>query len=1123
MSETVHEATRAQIRSAEPTNSTWLSANAGSGKTRVLTDRVARLLLRGVNSQNILCLTYTKAAASEMQNRLFARLGEWAMKPEDSLRGELAKLGEGSADAETLSEARRLFARAIETPGGLRIQTIHSFCASLLRRFPLEAGVTPQFTELDDRTAALLREAVLDDLSESAPDIVRDMAHVMGGTDAEKFTREVVGKKARFSKQLSEAEAKAMFGLSEDADENSLLSKVFIGGELELFQDLQAPLNAGKDTDIKNAKALAEISQVNIDAVRALENVLLFTGSSKKAPFGAKIGTFPTKDTREAIPHLMPQLEALMLRVEAARAERVALAAVRKTLSLHRFARAFIEQYEAKKAQRGWLDFDDLILKTKELLTDPAVAQWVLFRLDGGIDHILVDEAQDTSPEQWSVIEELAREITAGDGTQEAGERTVFVVGDKKQSIYSFQGADSREFDRMREAFRDKLKHRDKPLATHSLAYSFRSSPAVLSVVDKVFEGQNEFGVSDNEHHIAFHDTMPGRVDIWPMIAKEEKREDVAWDNPIDLISPADPVSILAENIATSIHQMISDQVLIPTRKADDGTWLARPVNEGDFLVLMQRRSPLFHEIIRACKAKGLDVAGADRLTISEELAVKDITALLSFQATEADDLSLATVLRSPLFGWSEQELFTLAHGRKGGLWEALRKAESRYPQTHAVLKDLRDQTDFSRPYELIERVLTKHGGRKKFLKRLGHEAEDGIDAFLAQALAYERLSVPSLTGFLSWLASDDPEVKRQMESGGKRIRVMTVHGSKGLEAPIVIMPDTADRRNEVKDLTLASDGAPVWKLPKDASPASMLELVEQKQAAQAAERERLLYVAMTRAEKWLIVAGAGEAKTEESWHNRISSATDALKFDEASGASGAFKRHERGDWAALQIETVPPEEASDATLESYFQLPAPAEPEGAKTLAPSDLGGTKALPGDAGLDEEAAKKFGTEVHLLLEVLPEQPASAWPKIAQSLLGEEHTGQLAEARRTLEAPHLAHLFAKGTLSEVPLSAPVARLDARLHGIIDRLVITDTEVLIVDYKTNATVPSRAEDTPLGLLRQMGAYSEAAKLIWPDKKIKTAILWTRTAELMPLDHHIVIAALEDTPHLDVVPPAS
>ena len=1122
MNKPVHEATLAQIRSAEPTNSTWLSANAGSGKTRVLTDRVARLLLRGVNPQNILCLTYTKAAASEMQNRLFARLGEWAMKPEDTLRQELAELGEGNADTATLNEARRLFARAIETPGGLRIQTIHSFCASLLRRFPLEAGVTPQFTELDDRTAALLREHVLDGLSETNPDIVRDMAHVMGGTDAEKFTQEIVGKKAHFSKEMSEADAKVMFGLSENLTTESLTADVFMGGETELIKALLPALTSGSAMDVKAAAKLVNFTDAHFSALPVLESVLL-TGSSAKAPFTAKIGSFPTKNTRETIEHLMPRLESLMLRVEAARDTRIALAAVDKTLTLHRFARAFIEQYEAQKAQRGWLDFDDLILKTKELLTDPAVAQWVLFRLDGGIDHILVDEAQDTSPEQWSVIEELASEITSGHGTHEAGERTIFVVGDKKQSIYSFQGADSREFDRMREAFGKKLDHPDKPLAHHSLAYSFRSSPAILSVVDKVFEDQEEFGVSDNEHHIAFHDNMPGRVDIWPIISKEEKPDDVAWDNPVDLISPADPVSILAEKIASNIHQMISDEVLIPTKKAEDGTWLARPVNEGDFLVLMQRRSALFHEIIRACKAKGLDVAGADRLRIGEELAVKDITALLSFLATEADDLSLATVLRSPIFGWSEQELFTLAHGRKGGLWEALRKAESTYPKTHAILKDLRDQTDFSRPYELIERVLTRHGGRKKFLKRLGHEAEDGIDAFLAQALAYERLSVPSLTGFLSWLESDDPEVKRQIESGGKRIRVMTVHGSKGLEAPIVIMPDTADRKNDVKDLVLAKDGVPVWKLSKGQRPEPMEKLVEEKQAAQTAERERLLYVSMTRAEKWLIVAGAGDAKTDESWHNRISTTTDKLAFEDVSNLGEAFKRHERGDWSALQIETVTPENISEVTLESYFQMPAPAEPESPKTLSPSDLGGAKALPGDAGLDEEVAKQFGTDVHLLLEVLPEQPASEWAAIAQSVLGEDHTVQLAEARRTLEAPHLAHLFAKGTLSEVPLSAPSASLRARLHGIIDRLVITDAEVLIVDFKTNATVPSRAQDTPLGLLRQMGAYAEAAQLIWPDKKITTAILWTKNAELMPLDHHLVIAALEGTPHLDVAPSAS
>ncbi|MBU2980355.1 double-strand break repair helicase AddA [Lentibacter algarum] len=1114
-----HEASVAQIVAADPSLSTWLSANAGSGKTRVLTDRVARLLLKGVSPQNVLCLTYTKAAASEMQNRLFKRLGSWAMRPNETLRKELEELGEVAADAETLANARRLFARAIETPGGLRIQTIHSFCAALLRRFPLEAGVSPQFAELDDRTAAQLREQVLDTMAASATDasLVRGMAQVLGGSEPEKLTQQIVSNKAKFEKPMTLAMANELFQLPAQADENYAASIALDGSEESLVEAClsirgQTTSMYQKFIDaLQSAVALPDSKQT----LEALYKICLYSNSNHDS----KSSNFPQSRHTAAVKVFEPvieELHALMDRVHDAKHVQLALVSVQKTLALHKFARQFLWHYETLKAQRGWLDFDDLIHKTKELLTDSNVAQWVLYRLDGGIDHILVDEAQDTSPEQWSVIEELAREITSGDGAREADERTIFVVGDKKQSIYSFQGADSREFDRMREEFSKKLAHRSKPLNERSLAYSFRSSPAILSLVDQVFADRPEFGVADNERHIAFHHDMPGRVDIWPVVEKTAKDDGTPWYNPVDLLSPADPVSILAENIALNIRTMIDDKQLIPTEKAKDGTWQGRPVHEGDFLILMQRRSPLFHEIIRACKAKGLDVAGADRLKVGEEIAVKDITALLSFLATESDDLSLAAALRSPIFGWSEQQLFTLAHGRKGGLWEALRKASDKHPQTFEILKDLRDQADFARPYELIERMLTRHGARQRFLKRLGHEAEDAIDAFLSQALSFERFSVPSLTGFLSWLASDDPEVKRQMESGGKRIRVMTVHGSKGLESPIVIMPDTADRKTEVSDHVLASNETALWKQPKTERPEILREVVKQKEAALVAERERLLYVSMTRAEKWLIVAAAGAVDKEDSWMNRVLLAAEQLPFDSTTNA--AFKRYEVGDWGAIETVSNQAKSIENAALEGYFQLPAPQGLEGPKPLSPSDLGGAKALAGETGQDEETALRYGTEVHLLLEVLPGFPAAQWEQVAGSILGESYAQQLTEARLTLEAPHLAHLFANGTLGEVPLSAPSKTLGARMHGIIDRLVISDNAVLIVDYKTNRSLPANATDTPQGLLRQMGAYAEATAQIWPNKTISTAILWTKTAELMPLDHDLVIKALRDTPHLDV-----
>ena len=613
----------------------------------------------------------------------------------------------------------------------------------------------------------------------------------------------------------------------------------------------------------------------------------------------------------------MDRVEPLMLRVEDARAKRLGLMAARKSRDLHAFAAAFLPEYERRKQLRGWLDFDDLILKARMLLNDPAVASWVLYRLDGGIDHILVDEAQDTSPEQWDVIEKLAQEFTSGEGARSDIERTIFVVGDKKQSIYSFQGADPDAFDRMQVEFGNRLTDSGTTLEDLTLEFSFRSSAAILSLVDLVFRDSVAAGFPAGSLHRAFKSELPGRVDLWPMVDKVDDQDDRDWTDPVDRPGARHHNVILAERIAGEIKHLIDSGATLPEDGKERGSFVRRPVRPGDFLILVQRRSDLFSEIIRACKKAQLPIAGADRLKVGAELAVKDLAALLSFLATPEDSLSLATVLKSPLFGWSEQMLFDLAHRRERPfLWQALRDRGQEFPDTMRVLNDLRDQTDFLRPYDLIERILTRHDGRRKFLGRLGPEAEDGINALLSQALAYERTDIPSLTGFLVWMQTDDLEIKRQMGSAGDMIRVMTVHGSKGLEAPIVILPDTGKRRTPPDPEIMMADGVPLWKVKPDQMPERLLNARAAAQAAQQNERLRLLYVALTRAEKWLIVTGAGELpKDGDSWYQMVEAGlkqAGAVALNE----DGSGLRLEHGDWDALPLEV------REITVRQKVQLP---------------------------------------------------------------------------------------------------------------------------------------------------------------------------------------------------------
>ncbi|WP_158965107.1 double-strand break repair helicase AddA [Chachezhania sediminis] len=1115
-------ASERQVQAAQPQSSTWLSANAGSGKTRVLTDRVARILLQGTDPQKILCLTYTKAAAAEMQNRLFRRLGEWAMLDDATLAATLEELGAWETATPTagdLARARTLFARAIETPGGLKIQTIHAFCAALLRRFPLEAGVSPQFAEMEDRAADMLRAEIVEDMA-SGPlvDLVDGVAAYLSDSDFAALARSITSARDRMDPAPTRADLLRALDLPDGYTMADLAAETFTGGEEALLKALREALVEGSKTDVDAAAALMSVGVPGVADLPVLEKVFLF-GATAKTPFGAKIGRFPTKATQARLASSMDELDDFMARVEGAFNKRLGLAAAARAEALHRFAAAFLPEYDRRKELRGWLDFDDLIGRARRLLRDPGVASWVLYRLDGGIEHILVDEAQDTSPAQWDVIEALTQEFMAGQGAERDRPRTLFVVGDRKQSIYSFQGADAAAFDTMRRTFKDRLTAAGPGLQDLTLEYSFRSAPAILQLVDRVFAPEAVPDFAKDSQHRAFRSDMPGRVDLWPVVDKAQAEEDGHWTDPVDRPGQDHHATVLAQRIAHWIKAQVEGGETLP--HGSD----RRPMRYGDVLILVRRRSDLFAAIIRACKQLDLPIAGADRLKVGAELAVKDLAAVLSFLATPEDDLSLASALKSPLFGWSEQELYALAHGRDGAyLWEVLRRRADLHPQTVAILTDLRDHADFLRPYDLIDRILTRHDGRRRLLGRLGPEAEDGIDALLSQALAYERSEIPSLTGFLTWMETDDLEIKRQMGNVGDQIRVMTVHGAKGLEAPVVILPDTALQRAapdpDITHVETPDGPLPLWRTVSAETPAAMREAREAHRARQEAERLRLLYVALTRAESWLVVAASGDlSKDASTWYERVETALRAEGAAELDCDGGPGLRLATGDWNGAVPESAPAVKAAPPALPDLFRHPVPPPAPGAQVLKPSDLGGAKALPGEAGLDEAAAKLRGTHIHLLLEHLPTARPDRWADSAPRILPEVDPADLpdllAEATTTLTAPALAPFFAPDALAEVPITSPLG--NGRLHGVIDRLIVTRTHIRLADFKSNAVVPATPLSCPEGILRQMGAYLVALERIYPDRTIEVGLIWTRTATHMVLPHESLRAALARTQDLD------
>jgi ATP-dependent helicase/nuclease subunit A len=1121
--------TEAQAAAADPAVSAWVGANAGSGKTGVLTQRVARLLLAGARPERVLCLTYTKAAAVEMQRRLFGMLGDWAMADDATLGARLAALSRADAPetgAGRLREARRLFAAALETPGGLKIQTIHAFCDAVLRRFPLEAGVSPRFEVLDDRAKALMLAEIRAEMGQDAEtgrDTAFDAAAArLGEGGLESLVGAVLARRERLSVQVPEAALRAAFGEAAPGDAEAACRAALDRVDWDALTPAAAAMGRlGGKRDLAFAEAAGEaVGLAAREPVRAVDLLLGVLLTKKGTP--ASRNGFPTKAALAAHPAADAAIDAALAWAAETREALAAAEVAARARDLHRFGASLIRRYEARKAALGLLDFDDLVSRMRRLLGEADLRQWLLWKLDRGIDHVLVDEAQDTAPAQWEVIRAITEEFFAGE-TARGPERTLFVVGDEKQSIYSFQGAEPRAFGAERARAAERIAAAGSRLETPALETSFRSAPGILAFVDRVFaDDPRALSLSgDRIRHAAARARDAARIDLWPLREPEAREADGDWEEPAEEEPPEKVRAALARDLAAEIARMVRED----RRPARGGAPGAR-VRPGDILVLVRRRDILVQELIRRLKALGVPVAGADRLHLAAGLAVQDLLALMRCALDPANDLSLAAVLRSPLADVDEEALFALAHGRAGTLRSALEAAAERHPREAAMLEDLSRRADFLRPYEFLERVLIGHDGRRRLVARLGAEAEDLIDELLEQALAYEARAVPTLAGFLAWIEAGEIEVKREMEQGADAVRVMTVHGAKGLEAPVVILPDTVQRRGGGgRQLVLPAPGRDdlaLWMPPKTGDDPVAARARAEHERREEEERQRLLYVALTRAEDWLILCGAGSrTDAEKDWYGQLERAVEATGAREVALPGGqAIRRLEDAPVAPVSpagADRRSPETAGEPAP-AWLGTAAAAEPRPVRR-APSDLVAHAAGPGGAGRGQEAALAHGRAVHLLLERLAELPAEARPALAERLLTAEEpaldapgrAAARAEAEAVLAAPFAGQVFGPGSLAEAGLALRLPALsEAAMIGRIDRLVVAPDRVRVIDFKTDRAPPARAEDAPAGYLAQIAAYAEALGSVFPGREIEAALLWTAVPRLVALPQGLLAEAL-------------
>jgi ATP-dependent helicase/nuclease subunit A len=1115
-----------QALAADPRAHAALSASAGTGKTQVLTARVLRLLLSGARPESILCLTFTKAAAAEMANRIGSRLAKWVRLKDAELATDLIHLGERN-DPRMRQRARQLFAKVLDCPGGLKIQTIHSFAQSLLAAFPAEAGIAPGFQPIEGRAEQELVRRTLADLladAETGGDEqltwdTQTLSRRLGEQGAIEYLRACADKaealKALGPRGEIEPQVRAMMNLPEGSIDDYLAAHCSDDRfDCDLLRAIaEANRKWGRATGAETVEKvelwLAMDPPARAAALPELATIV-FTGKGELRKVQA--------GQRNADPDYDNHVEKLARAVAELLAVQRAWKLATDIAAGLRAGQAFATAYTHAKRSAGVADFNDLIEWTRGLLSKPGMGDWVRYKLDREVDHVLIDEAQDTNAAQWEIVRHLVEEFFTGSSEADERWRTLFMVGDFKQAIYGFQGTDPEEFNRARREFRsraeellagedsiDEAKRRAREFRDLSIAASFRSAQPVLDVVDAVIGelGHTALRLPDApDRHRAHHTNRAGQVELWPPFAVE-LADDEAEEGEERWVDLRD--RLYADRLAERIQQLVEEAPVLAST--------GRPLTPGDVLVLVRSRGELASLIVARLFGRGVPVAGVDRLHLHKPLAVQDLLASIRFAVQPNDDLSLACLLVSPLIGWDQDQLRELAYGRTGSLWRALRDRSDEFSEAQEALSELLRIADYVTPSRFLETILSgPMQGRRKLYSRLGMASRDAIDELMNSALDFERNEIASLDRFLSWFSRGDVDVQRDPGQPANEVRVMTVHGAKGLEAPVVILADaTADpakvgRAPITLDFPISGVGvAPLLRPRKEERTSPFAELIAYEDERDLQEHWRLLYVALTRAADRLIVAGVAPKKDrpENCWHRKVEAALISLGAESTESGGLTFS----GGTAALAKPRKPKIELQPIAVPEWAKMPAPPEARPPRPLAPSALAEDREGAPPPTQAMRAAAERGTLIHALLERLPavgsgerRDSALRWLERSAGVTDASLREDIADCVCGILLDHrFAALFGPNSLAEAPIAGTLP--DGRvIAGTVDRLLVERDRVRVIDYKTGRA-PEREEEIPTSHRLQMQAYSEALSVIFPGRRVEAALLYTATARLFEL----------------------
>ena len=1136
-----------QGKASDPNSSVWVGASAGTGKTKVLTDRVLRLLLptsderAGTPAHKILCLTFTKAAASEMALRINKTLAAWAVMSEPELADALKSLLGHHPRSDEMRAARQLFAQVIDTPGGLKIMTLHSFCQSILGRFPLEAGINPNFSVLDEQGSRELmeqarRRAYTSASQNAASPLSCALNNLASTINEDQFSTLLM--------ELSKERGQLLRLLGKNWDIDGLYTQICATLNIPAGQTPERIIGAHCEEDSFAAAAMREAGRVLYESKGVKDNekadkilnwldanheariatIETYKSAFLKTSDGLPYSDLMSKKPREEYPALLEAMKVEAQRLLDLKEHINKAQCALLTRDLMVLGGEIIRHYTELKQRNGVLDFDDLIALTTTLLSGAdnthkldLMPSWVLYKLDQGLDHILIDEAQDTNPEQWTIIKALAEEFFAGMGAKDEVLRTIFTVGDEKQSIYSFQRASPEEFDIMRAHFDARINAADLQWDNVNLNTSFRSTRSILEAVDMVFSqpGLNYDPGFAEVNHISARRGQAGLVELWPLYETQTIESPDPWEPPVTITDSRSGASLCAEAVADTIQGWIQNKEILESH--------GRPIEAGDIMILVRTRTAFVNQLIRGLKTRDIPVAGHDRMVLNEQLAVQDLMALAEFSLLPSDDLTLACLLKSPLLGLSEETLYDLAVDRGGTLWNAL-CAEESLTESKYYLESFIDAAHHMHPFEFLSAALARPcpadniSGLRAIKKRLGHDALDPVDELLNAALRYEEEHTPSLQGFIRWQKSGQAQIKREMEEAGGQVRIMTVHGSKGLQAPIVIMPDTVRNGRTVPgqaDKRLlwphkSGLDVPLWSPRKDMNFEIFTQAYSAMEARDDQEYRRLLYVAMTRAEERLYITGYKGSKNyiEDSWYSYIESAfknspsVHPLENGVLRLSNERIKDPDKaGSIAKTKTAPQPPPE--------WLYKAAPVEPSPPQPLVPSRPSESEpaALSPLQASDQNRFRR-GNITHKLLQFLPDIPAGLREETAEKFLG-RYGQDLSEAIRKdiikeciqiMNSSEFTPLFGPGSRAEVPITGLINGHEL-ISGQIDRLYIDESDIWIIDYKTNRPPPQDIKDVPAIYKNQMRAYHDTLRAIYPHHTIHCGLIWTDGPLLMPI----------------------